>query len=692
MEEYFYSNVDIDHLSTNSTTLINRLKEYSKENARQVILLNKPLSEPKFEYSYDSGVVVLIPGYKCIFVDLGNNSDKFEAFKEDFLEDLGYISDKYNYKKILGRPRQWRNDYFESIQYTDFEKIKIEDKIEELKLTEENQIRISEMIISLLIGSINQIDKIFCENNVPQNLLEKVKKKIILFDSDQTRFIYQEPKKKRILIQGLAGTGKTELLLHKLKDLYVKEQNSKICFTCYNVILAKNLKNRINNFFDFMKVDEQIKWEDRLWTIRSWGSKFVPNSGIYSYICQYYDITFYNYYEAKSFKTVCKRAIEELKQKINETEKSFGEKGNILNEDGTLKKCFDYILIDEGQDFPEEFFELCEMVTSKNIYIAGDIFQDIFERKIIGDITPDFLLNKCYRTDPRTLMFAQGIGMGLFDKTPPLRWLKDEEWRACGYNIEREDNKVLLSRTPLRRFEDLKDFISMEIMESDTQEYLKRIMDILRNLKESYDTLLPDDIGIIFLEQSNNDNYILANKISIMVKEEFGWDVNKGYETKEKINNTLFISNRNNVKGLEFPFVICVTRNTINNSMTFRNSIYMMLTRSFLTSYFILPKEDPNIDKFKQGLEEINSSGKLSVIEPSEEEKNKIMDIVINQECINKSIREVVDEIIEEKGIDKCKYNKIHKLVNVFIGENEEWSKEYLEEIILNNIGFIKDE
>ena len=44
MEEYFYSNVDIDHLSTNSTTLINRLKEYSKENARQVILLNKPLS------------------------------------------------------------------------------------------------------------------------------------------------------------------------------------------------------------------------------------------------------------------------------------------------------------------------------------------------------------------------------------------------------------------------------------------------------------------------------------------------------------------------------------------------------------------------------------------------------------------------------------------------------------------------
>lgn len=46
------------------------------------------------------------------------------------------------------------------------------------------------------------------------------------------------------------------------------------------------------------------------------------------------------------------------------------------------------------------------------------------------------MLDKCYRTDPRTLMFAHSIGMGLFEE-PPLNWLRDEEWKACGYKVLR---------------------------------------------------------------------------------------------------------------------------------------------------------------------------------------------------------------------------------------------------------------
>ena len=43
-------------------------------------------------------------------------------------------------------------------------------------------------------------------------------------------------------------------------------------------------------------------------------------------------------------------------------------------------------------------------VAKKCVYVAGDIFQDIFENKSLTVVNPDFLLNKCYRTDPRTLM------------------------------------------------------------------------------------------------------------------------------------------------------------------------------------------------------------------------------------------------------------------------------------------------
>ena len=52
-------------------------------------------------------------------------------------------------------------------------------------------------------------------------------------------------KKNKILIQGMAGTGKTELLLHKLKEIYYSQSNSKIVFTCHNKVLANDMKKRI---------------------------------------------------------------------------------------------------------------------------------------------------------------------------------------------------------------------------------------------------------------------------------------------------------------------------------------------------------------------------------------------------------------------------------------------------------------
>lgn len=36
-----------------------------------------------------------------------------------------------------------------------------------------------------------------------------------------------------------------------------------------------------------MKVQEQIKWEEKLWVMSSWGSKADRNSGVYSYICNF---------------------------------------------------------------------------------------------------------------------------------------------------------------------------------------------------------------------------------------------------------------------------------------------------------------------------------------------------------------------------------------------------------------------
>ena len=82
------------------------------------------------------------------------------------------------------------------------------------------------------------------------------------------------------------------------------------------------------------------------------------------------------------------------------------------------------------------------------------------------------------------------------------------------------------------------------------------------------------------------------------------------------------MSNKNNVKGLEFPFVICLT-NGILNDYKYRNTLYTMITRSFLQSYLLAINFD-NMGIQVDGLEYINKENHIKTIEPSEEEKIRI--------------------------------------------------------------------
>jgi superfamily I DNA and RNA helicase len=150
-----------------------------------------------------------------MFINLNDDSEAFEDYVYDFIEDLGTLSDKFGYREYIGRPKKWKllvNDKIDK-------EASIEAILKENEINDTTQEKTCELLISLLTGSINDIQKV--QGGVPQNILDKVKQKIILFDGDQTRFIYQKKDKSRITIQGLSGTGKTELLLHKLKEIYI---------------------------------------------------------------------------------------------------------------------------------------------------------------------------------------------------------------------------------------------------------------------------------------------------------------------------------------------------------------------------------------------------------------------------------------------------------------------------------------
>ena len=665
----FYCGID---KNDSNCSLVSLLEKYAETSASQIYIIRAPLGTSEEHYEYKDAAAILIPKHKILLVNFSDEGEDFENYCDDFIEDLGFLSEKYDYKTQLGRPRTWKAQLINKVNASSFSTI--EEVLSWGNLENVVEQRNADFLISLLIGSINDIARIGGE--YPETLLDQVKKKIVLFDGDQSRFIYSHSAvRQRITIQGLAGTGKTELLLHKLKDLYVNDKNCKIVFTCFNKILAHSMKKRVPEFFNFMRVEEQIKWDERLWVMSSWGSRGNKNSGIYAHICSKYELEFYPFSYNHSFDTVCKMALEELDKKEN------------------IESCFDYILIDESQDFPESFFKLCEKVTKNTVYVAGDIFQDIYDRNITQSVKSDFLLNKCYRTDPRTLMFAHAVGMGLYE-TPVIRWLDDKEWQACGYIVDRKSDAFTLSRVPLRRFEDvdMSDTKSIQVMECSGEAMESKIYSIIDDIRTNNPTVQAGDIAVVF-EGNSRANYELADALAIRIPKKYGWRAIKGYEIKTNTSDAVFISNRNNIKGLEFPFVICVARGRITDNVFSRNTLYMMLTRSFITSYLLVNNysvSDPLIGKrfngdfidiYSKAADSICENGIMLLREPPEDEKkqqNQKVSIAVSKQ---RSIKDLIEEVFLEYPQLSVKSRKaITKTMIEFVGAEDSMTEEEIQE------------
>lgn len=344
----FFCNIERNESNSN---LIELLSQFSEKNSIQTYVINAPLGiDASSQYEFDDAVVVLMPKRKICFVNLGDDQDLFDEFCEDFIEDLGYLSEKFEYREQLGRPRAWKSTLTTYMQVSDISCVN--DILKKSNLNSPSQQRHADFLLSLLIGSINDIGRIGGEN--PSTILDQVKKKIILFDGDQSRFI-----------------------------------------------------------------------------------------------------------------------------------------------------------------------------------------------------------------------------------------------------------------------------------------------------RHDHPTVHPGDIAVVFLEGSKA-NYALADSLAVRIYEKYSWKAIKGYETKDSTSDAVFISNRNNIKGLEFPFVIGLVRGQITDNVFSRNTIYMMLTRSFITSYFLVNNMDANaefIKKYTIAAKSISDSGIMILREPPEAEKsqqNQKVSIAVAQE--QRPLKEVIEE------------------------------------------------
>lgn len=618
-----------------------KFEEYSKDNNLRLYLLKYPVVDSSHA-EYKKHFLLLSPGFQlCIIEEPGTND--FEDYEEDIKGDIRYLYQKYDYRSTMGLYSKVEQELITTAQLIDFKNVA--GMMDALRLSDALQKRKTELLVSLCIGSVNEISKVGVD--VPGTLVEKVRHKIQIFDGDQTRFIFDKRHQKVIKIQGLSGTGKTELLLHKLKELYSTNDNVKIFFTCHNRILASTLRVRIQQFFNYMKVQKQIEWNEKLWCANAWGRGFDRNSGLYRYICNYYGIPFHSFSYVTSFEQVCKQALEEIR-----SQKDF-------------KPAFDYIIVDESQDFDENFEELCKAVTSKQVFMAGDVFQSIFAEHIAKDYNADYLLGKCYRTAPDTLMFAHAMGLGLFENKR-YRWLNEKDWKTCGYSIKKEGDRMTLTREPNKRFDgDDMSYESVKVYKRSAQVTIPQMVcSLIYEMKrENNETLTPNDFAIIFVDEKRG-NYNLANQICIEIGNTFNWETNKAYETKKHVPNSVLVSNKNNVKGLEYPYVICITEN-IADSHQYRNALYTMLTRSFIRSYLLITDTSYSVpQEIIDGLRQIKEKHEMN-IKCADEAEVKEIGIRFDQAKRAISLKELVEQYLKDNHIDNYYVDKILEMLSL---------------------------
>jgi superfamily I DNA and RNA helicase len=286
----------------------------------------------------------------------------------------------------------------------------------------------------------------------PAAALAKLEAEIANFDQRQRRaalITVIGPQR----IRGLAGSGKTVILAMKAAHLHLTRPEDHILITFYTRSLRASIKHLITRFFRHYK-DEDPDW-DHIHIRHSWGGK--NSSGTYADACRRQGLTPLPFGTAKSnaglldpFDFACRDLLQRT----------------------SVAPYYDHILIDEGQDFPGSFYELCYALAKgerdkKSIVWAYDELQNILNIKIRSpeqlfgedvdgqprvslersarDLPPgatnDTVLSKCYRTQREVLVTAHALGFGIYKEIVQLLESR-EHWEDVGYEVETGELQV----------------------------------------------------------------------------------------------------------------------------------------------------------------------------------------------------------------------------------------------------------
>lgn len=478
-------------------------------------------------------------------------------------------------------------------------------------------------------------------------------------------------------IRGLAGSGKTIVLALKVAYLHAQNQNWKIAVTFHTRALKEQFKRLINNF-TIEQLGSEPDWNS-IDIFNSWGAPGEKeNDGMYHRYCIEHGTDYYDFQTAKNqfggdkaFQRVCKLALEQSSNKLAEK--------------------YDLILIDEAQDFPPEFIQLCYkfLKDPKRLVYAYDELQSLNGQSVLPpeelfgkdskgkplvtlqeeDPTKpkkDIILEKCYRNSRPLLATAHALGFGLTRKKGLVQFFdNDALWEDVGYFVNEgalEGGKeVELIRTNessplfLEDHTPLDELIKFEIFDSVSQMDKYLFDSIVENIQ--HDELKPEDILVI-----NPDPFTTQKNVGVVRRELLRKNINSeiaGVTTSRDIfrkDGAVTFTGIFRAKGNEAAMVYiihgqdCADSYDPNYLALIRNRLFTSITRSkaWVRVLGIGPRMQDLKDEWEI-LKENNYS--LKFIYPTDKEK-------VTLKLINK------DMTVQERNKRRRLTNNLQEIIN----------------------------
>ena len=424
------------------------------------------------------------------------------------------------------------------------------------------------------------------------SIIKRRNNKINILDEEQFQTIYKT-QTEHARIRGLAGSGKTILLVKKMAYLHYRNPELKMVYVFYTISLKQFVEKL---FYKFYKEFEKYKEPDmtKISFLHSWGNKNMD--GFYSIICKKFNIVRKTigdvYNKSDKFGAVCMDLLEQIK-----------------NIDIGM---YDYIFLDEAQDFTLGFYKLALKAlkpTGKFIYAYDELQSlnvetkmpsknSIFGKKKCEDIN----LPICYRTPKEILVTAHALGLGIYktkeDGSPDMvNMIQDTAtWEAIGYEVV-EGQLTFGKPVTLTRKDVIDDKCSDSVIileKLNEEEQYKYVCHEILELIENQD-VSPEDIMIIDLDSINlNDDFLIFRKILT----ERAWDetseiwkcnvnlVNKDNAIKFRINGSIPFTTIFRAKGNEANIVFIINAHKLQSISTYtRNRIFTAMTRARFKVY-----------------------------------------------------------------------------------------------------------